>query len=58
MVVVTARQRGTVVGVAWAGRAGTTTEEHSLVVRERGQGVGRQLRMALASALADGDGGI
>jgi 2'-5' RNA ligase len=54
-IVVTARRRGTVVGVAWCARAGTTTQEPSVVVRERGQGVGRQLRMALASALADAD---
>lgn len=56
-VVVTARRRGTAVGVAWCGRAGTTTEERSVVVREqeRGQGIGRQLRLALASALAEGE---
>ena len=54
-VVVTARRRGSVVGVAWCERAGTTTEERSVRVRddERGQGIGRQLRMALESALAD-----
>lgn len=57
-VVVTARRGGAVVGVAVSRRAGTATEEATVAVREqdRRQGIGRQLRLALESRLAEAGG--